>query len=134
MFTKFSSRMNNILAIIFVLLVTFLRSLPWQQRVQNIGFFYYFSLLSTIYRVSFGEFFFKCHRWRYRLDPFNSLFSKKFYGADFFNVKQWYFLNIELERHSLCLELYRLSERFTKGNTSYSWAFLRMWRHTFPDC
>ena len=66
----------------------------------------------------------------------------------FVNFTKWYFLTfqqicrieifekIEMERSNLCLQLYKLFKKISKetqGICVNFWAFLRMWRHTFPN-
>ena len=67
-------------------------------------------------------------------------FLKILWSNFLFNVTKWYFLTIffeiELERYILCLEPYKLlknSPNETQDICVHFWAFLRIWRHTFPE-
>ena len=134
MFTKFSSNISNILAIIFMLF-TFWRSLPWQQVNKYKFFLYFFSFFCNI--ASFFRW--KCFKICIGNDidlklliPFEKWYFSTFEKSLIYRV----FEKIELERYNLCLELSKLLKNLPKGTQDirvHFWAFLRKWRHTFPD-
>ena len=124
-----------------VLLFTFWRSLPWQQRVQNIRLFWYF--FSFFY--NFSSFLrWKCFKictgdnidLTLLISYFLKIICSQLYFLTFKKICSIeFFEKIELKRYNLCLELYKLLKKFTKETEDicvHFRAFLRIWRHTFP--
>ena len=112
-----------------MLLSTFWRLLPWQQRVKNIGKrpFYTFPFFLQFLEFPLVKMFLTLTH------PFNSLFSKNTMQPKMLKNASFneFFEKIELERYNLCLELHKLLKKFTEGNARYLCSFLCILCHTF---
>ena len=135
MFTKFSSKISNILAIIFVLLFTFWRSSSYNE-LKNIVFFLFFLFFLQFLKfpsvkICTGEtlsipYFLKILLSKLFLMLKNDIYLLTF-KKNLFDRNYW--KNRIGKVYILCLELYNIFKKFNEGNARYLHSFLAIFTH-----